>query len=191
MVRKDLNISSVNELDGATICVAQGSTSELNIADYFGSRGMSYQTATFADLDEARNAYEEGRCDAWSNDRGTIAARSQALKNKDEHMLLPETISKEPIGPMVRMNDPEWAHVVRWTLAALVAAEELGVTSENVEEQKANSQHPEVRRLLGVDEDLGQKPGLSADWALPAVKQVGKERKSVVWGKRVSERVDI
>src|SRR3546814_6883768 len=85
MFRKDLNISSVNELDGATICVAQGSTSELNIADYFGSRGMSYQIATFADLDEARNAYEEGRCDAWSNDRGTIAARSQALKNKDEH----------------------------------------------------------------------------------------------------------
>src|SRR3546814_11033868 len=99
MVRKDLNISSVNELDGATTCVAQGSTSELNIADYFGSRGMSYQIATFADLDEARNAYEEGRCDAWSNDRGTIAARSQALKNKDAHMQIGRASCRERVCP--------------------------------------------------------------------------------------------
>src|SRR3546814_20744299 len=89
-------------------------SSDVCSSDLFGSRGMSYQIATFADLDEARNAYEEGRCDAWSNERGTIAARSQALKNKDEHMLLPETLPKEPIGPLVRMNDPEWAHDVRW-----------------------------------------------------------------------------
>jgi general L-amino acid transport system substrate-binding protein len=173
MVRKELGIGSVNDLEGATICVAQGSTSELNIADHFGSRNMTYQIATFAELDEARNAYEEGRCDAWSNDRGTIAARSQGLKDPSAHMILPETISKEPIAPMVRMNDGEWAHVVRWTLAAVVAAEELDVTTHNVDEMKERSNHPEVRRLLGVDENLGEQLKLPADWAYQAIKQVG------------------
>src|SRR5215213_117723 len=122
VAKKSAGLKSVNELNGATICVAQGSTTELNIADYFRTRNLQYKIATFADLDEARNAYEAGRCDAWSNDRGTLAARSLALKNRAEHIILPETISKEPIGPMVRAGDSGWMHVVRWTLYALIAA---------------------------------------------------------------------
>jgi general L-amino acid transport system substrate-binding protein len=173
VAKKSAGLKSVNELNGATICVAQGSTSELNIADYFRTKKLQYKIATFADLDEARNAYEAGRCDAWSNDRGTLAARSLGLKNRADHVLLPETISKEPIGPMVRAGDAGWMHVVRWTLYATIAAEELGITSANVDELKASSTDPEVKRLLGVGDDLGQKMGLSADWAYRIVKEVG------------------
>jgi general L-amino acid transport system substrate-binding protein len=174
IVRKASNVKSVKDLNGATICVAQGSSSVLNLADYFRARGMKYQLATFADLDEARNAYEAGRCDAWTNDRSNLAARAQGLKNRADHVLLSETISKEPIGPMVKAGDSAWFHVVRWTVAALVAAEELGVTSQNVDQQKqAADAKPEVKRLLGVGDNLGQKLGLSADWAYNAIKQVG------------------
>jgi general L-amino acid transport system substrate-binding protein len=173
VAKKSAGLKSVNDLNGATICVAQGSTSELNIADYFRTKKLQYKIATFADLDEARNAYEAGRCDAWSNDRGTLAARSLALKNRAEHVLLPETISKEPIGPMVRAGDSAWMHVVRWTLYATIAAEELGITSANVDQLKESSTDPEVKRLLGTGDDLGQKMGLSAEWAYMIIKQVG------------------
>ena len=172
MVPKAMNVKSVNDLKGASICVAQGSTTELNIADYFRSRKMDYRIVTFADLDEARNAYEQGRCDAWTNDRSALAARGLQLKNRDAHVILPEIISKEPIGPLVRQNDSQWAHIVRWTFFALIAAEELGVTQANVEEMR-KSEVPEVKRLLGVGDDLGQKNGLSQDWAYNAIKQVG------------------
>jgi general L-amino acid transport system substrate-binding protein len=173
IVRKSANLKSVKDLSGATICVAQGTTTELNIADYFRSRKIPYKLATFADLDEARNAYEAGRCDAWSNDRASLAARSQGFKNRADHMMLPETISKEPIGPMVRNGDDAWFHVVRWTVAAVIAAEELGVTSANVDQMRQPSSSPEIKRLLGVGDDLGQKLGLSADWAYNVIKQVG------------------
>jgi general L-amino acid transport system substrate-binding protein len=173
IVRKSANLKSVKDLNGATICVAQGSTTELNIADYFRTRKMTYQIATFADLDEARNAYDANRCDAWSNDRGSLAARSQGLKNRTDHMMLPETISKEPIGPMVKNNDNTWFHIVRWSAAAVIAAEELGVTSQNVDQMRQPGSSPEIKRLLGVGDDLGQKLGLSADWAYNIVKQVG------------------
>lgn len=173
VVRKSANIKSVKELNGATICVAQGSTSELNLADYFRAQKMEYKLATFADLDEARNAYDAGRCDAWTNDRGNLAARSQGLKNRAEHVMLPDTISKEPIGPMVKAGDSAWFHVVRWVSASVIAAEELGVTSANVDEMRKSSANAEVKRLLGVGDDLGQKLGLSADWAYNAIKQVG------------------
>jgi general L-amino acid transport system substrate-binding protein len=172
MVRKRLNVTSVNQLDGASICLAQGTTSELNIADYFRSRNLKYTIVTFADLDEARRAYEEGRCDAWSNDLGSLAARGLALKNRDEHVILPDAISKEPIAPMVRQGDDQWADIARWTFDALIAAEELGITSQNIDQMKASSS-PEAKRLLGVDDNLGQKNGLSADWAYNAIKQVG------------------
>ncbi len=172
MVPKAMNVKSVNDLKGASICVAQGSTTELNIADYFRSRKMDYRIVTFADLDEARNAYEQGRCDAWTNDRSALAARGLQLKNRDAHVILPEIISKEPIGPIVRQNDSQWAHIVRWTFFALIAAEELGVTQANVDEMK-KSEVPEVKRLLGIGDDLGQKNGLPADWAYKAIKQVG------------------
>jgi general L-amino acid transport system substrate-binding protein len=172
VVRKTSNIKSVKELNGATICVAQGSTTELNIADYFRSRKMTYKLATFADLDETRNAYEAGRCDAWSNDRSNLAARSLSFKNRAEHVILPDAISKEPIGPMVKAGDSAWFHIVRWAISAIVAAEELGVTSENVDQMKTDG-NPEVKRLLGVGDDLGQKLGLQPAWAYNIVKQVG------------------
>lgn len=173
MVRKSANVKSVNELGGASVCVAQGTTSELNIADYFRARNMRYTIVTFADLDEARRSYEEGRCDAWSNDRASLAARGLGLKNRDEHVILPETISKEPISPMVRQGDNQWADIARWTFEALLTAEELGVTSANADEMKAKSDNPEIKRLLGVSDNLGQKNGLTASWAFDAIKQVG------------------
>jgi general L-amino acid transport system substrate-binding protein len=172
-VRKSSGAKSIKDLDGATICVAQGSTSELNIADYFRAHKLQYKIATFADLDEARNAYDAGRCDAWSNDRGGLAARGLGLKERNANMLLPETISKEPIGPMVRMGDGGWTHLVRWTMAAVIAAEELGVSSANVDEMRASSTSPEIKRLLGVGDDLGQKLGLKPDWSYQIIKQVG------------------
>ena len=172
MVPKATGVKSVNDLKGASICVAQGSTTELNIADYFRSRRMDYRIVTFQDLDEARSAYDQGRCDAWTNDRSALAARGLQLKSRDAHVILPEIISKEPIGPIVRQNDSQWAHIVRWTFFALIAAEELGVTQANVDEMK-RSEVPEVKRLLGIGDDLGQKNGLSADWAYQAIKQVG------------------
>jgi general L-amino acid transport system substrate-binding protein len=173
MVKKSLNVKSATELDGASICLAQGTTSELNVADFFRSRNMRYSIVTFADLDEARRAYEEGRCDAWTNDRANLAARGLGLRNRDDHVILPEVISKEPIGPMVRQGDPQWTHIARWTYYALIGAEELGLTSTNVEKMRGSTENPEVKRLLGVDGDLGQRNGLSAGWAYEAIKQVG------------------
>jgi general L-amino acid transport system substrate-binding protein len=173
MVRKSLGVKSAAELNGASICLAQGTTTELNVADFFRSHKLDYKIVTFAELDEARLAYEAGRCDAWSNDRGSLAARGLALKNRDEHVILPDTISKEPIGPIVRQGDDQWTHIARWTFYALVAAEELGVTSANVDDLRKSSENPEVKRLLGVGDDLGQKNGLTNDWAYNAIKQVG------------------
>jgi len=173
MVRKSANVKSVNDLNGATICAAQGTTTELNVADYFRQRKLTYKIVTFNGTDPARLAYDEGRCDAWTNDRGSLASRGQGLKNPADHVILPETISKEPVGPVVRDSDPKWAHLVRWVMFATIAAEELGITSENVDELKASSTNPEVKRFLGVSDDLGQKLGLSRDWAYNIVKLVG------------------
>ncbi|HEX2114772.1 MAG TPA: amino acid ABC transporter substrate-binding protein [Alphaproteobacteria bacterium] len=173
MVKKSAGIKSATELNGASICLAQGTTSELNVADFFRSRNMRYSIVTFADLDEARRAYEEGRCDAWTNDRANLAARGLGLRNRDDHVILPEVISKEPIGPMVRQGDPQWMHIARWTFFALIAAEELGLTSANVEKMRGSTENPEVKRLLGVDGDFGQRLGLPAGWAYEAIRQVG------------------
>ena len=173
MVKKASGIKSATELNGASICIGQGTTTELNIADYFRAHNMKYQIVSFAELDEARRAYEAGRCDAWSNDRGSLAARGMQLAKREDHVILPETISKEPIGPVVRQGDQQWANVARWTFFSLITAEELGVTRENVDEMKAKSENPEVKRLLGVTDDLGQKNGLDNAWAYNAIKAVG------------------
>lgn len=173
MVRKSLGVKSVNELKGAAICVAQGTTTELNVADYFNAHAMQYKIVAFNGTDATRLAYDEGRCDAWSNDRGSLASRSVALKTPGDHVILPETISKEPIGPVVRQGDDQWSHIVRWTYYATIAAEELGVTSANVDELRKGSTNPEVKRLLGVGDNLGQKLGLSADWAYNVIKAIG------------------
>ena len=173
MVRKSSGIMSATELNGATICIGQGTTTELNIADYFRAHNMTYQIVSFAELDETRAAYEAGRCDAWSNDRNSLAARGLLLAKRDDHVILPESISKEPIAPIVRKNDPQWLDIARWTFNALVTAEELGITQANVDEQKQKSENPEVKRLLGVIDNLGSKNGLSDDFAYKAIKAVG------------------
>jgi general L-amino acid transport system substrate-binding protein len=173
MVRKSLNVKSINDLNGATICAAQGTTTELNIADYFRQHKLTYKIVTFNGTDPARLAYDEGRCDAWTNDRGSLASRGQGLRNPADHMILPETISKEAVGPVVRDSDSNWAHLVRWVMFATIQAEELGITSENVDEIRKSSTDPELKRFLGVSDDLGQKIGLSRDWVYNVVKSVG------------------
>lgn len=173
MVRKSAGIKSATELNGATICIGQGTTTELNIADYFRAHNMKYQIVSFAELDATRDAYESGRCDAWSNDRNSLAARGLLLKNRGEHVILPESISKEPIAPIVRKNDPQWLDIARWTFNALVTAEELGITQANVDDQKVKSENPEVKRILGLIDNLGSKNGLSDDFAYKAIKAVG------------------
>jgi len=173
MVRKSSGIKSATELNGATICIGQGTTTELNVADYFRAHNMTYQIVSFAELDETRAAYESGRCDAWSNDRNSLAARGLLLAHREDHVILPETISKEPTGPIVRKNDPQWLDIARWTFNALITAEELGITQANVDEQKAKSENPEVKRILGVIDNLGSKNGLSDDFAYKAIKSVG------------------
>ncbi|MEP9373480.1 amino acid ABC transporter substrate-binding protein [Mesorhizobium sp. KR1-2] len=173
MVRKADGIKSVKELDGGTICAAQGTTTELNVADYFREHGLTYKIATFDGTDATRLAYDEGRCDAWTNDRGSLASRGQGLKNPTDHIILPENISKEAISPIVRDNDPQWSHLVKWVVFSTIAAEERGINSANVDEIRAASTDPEIKRLLGVGDDLGQKIGLSPEWAYNVIKQVG------------------
>ncbi|MBF9235286.1 amino acid ABC transporter substrate-binding protein [Microvirga alba] len=173
MVRKSLGLKSVKDLNGATICAAQGTTTELNVADYFRQHNLTYKIVTFNGTDATRLAYDEGRCDAWTNDRGSLASRGQALKDPSQHAILPETISKEPVGPVVRDSDTQWAHLVRSVGFATVAAEELGLSSANVDEHAKTSTNPEVKRLLGVSDDLGQKLGLQPTWARSIIKLVG------------------
>jgi len=173
MVKKASGIKSATELNGASICIGQGTTTELNIADYFRAHNMTYQIVSFGELDEARRAYEAGRCDAWSNDRNSLAARGLQLTKREDHVILPESISKEPIAPIVRKGDPQWLDIARWTFNALITAEELGITQANVDDLKAKSESPEVKRLLGVIDNLGSKAGLSDDFAYNAIKAVG------------------
>ena len=173
MVPKASGVTHAAGLQGATICVAQGTTTELNIADYFAANHIAYKVVSFADIDESRRAYEAGRCDAWSADSSALAARGSVMKDRAGQMILPEIISKEPIGPMVRQGDAEWSHLVKWTFFATIAAEELGLSSANVDAARTDSSNPEVKRLLGVGDDLGQKLGLSRDWAYNVIKQVG------------------
>src|SRR5262245_46739675 len=173
MVPKKLGVKSALELDGASVCVQTGTTTELNLADYFRANNMSYTPVVFERGDEARTAYEQGRCDTFTTDQSGLYAERIGLSHPDDHIVLPEVISKEPLGPVVRHGDNEWGDVVRWTLYAMLDAEELGVTSQNVDEMKAKSANPEVRRLLGVEGDMGQGLGLPNDWGYQAIKQVG------------------
>jgi general L-amino acid transport system substrate-binding protein len=173
MVRKDLGIGSVLDLDGASICVITGTTTELNLGDYFRANKMKYRPIVFEKADEAVAAYEGGRCDAFTTDRSGLAAQRVRLARPDDHMVLPEVISKEPLAPAVRHGDNQWGDIVRWTLNAMIIAEEKGVTSKNVDREKGSSTDPEIRRLLGVEGDLGKRLGLSNDWAYHILSQVG------------------
>jgi general L-amino acid transport system substrate-binding protein len=153
--------------------VQPGTTTELNLADYFRANNMSYAPVVIERQDELRTAYEQGRCDALTTDRSGLYAQRTVLPNPDEHVILPEVISKEPLGPAVRHGDAEWADIVRWTLYAMVEAEEYGVTSSNVDDMKANPPNPTVRRLLGLEGEMGQNLGVPNDWAYQIIKQVG------------------
>jgi general L-amino acid transport system substrate-binding protein len=172
MVHKELKVSSALELNGAAVCVQQGTTTELNLADYFRSHGMSLKTVTFATVDEAVKAYDTGRCDAYTTDSSALHSERLILSNPDDSVVLPEIISKEPLSPAVRQGDDVWENVVRWTHNAMVDAEELGVTRSNVDAQLKSS-NPEIRRLLGVEGQFGQSLGLPNDWAYRIIKYIG------------------
>lgn len=172
MVRKKLNIKSALELNGASICVQQGTTTELNLADYFRANNMKYEGVAFAAADETIKAYDSGRCDAFTTDVSQLYGERLKLANPDDHMVLPEVISKEPLSPAVRKGDDQWFDIARWTHFAMVNAEELGVTQTNVDAMR-QSNDPSIRRLLGVEGDYGKSMGLSADWAYRIIKDVG------------------
>jgi general L-amino acid transport system substrate-binding protein len=173
MVPKNLGVKSALELDGASVCVQPGTTTELNLADYFRANNMSYEPVVIERLEEVRTAYQQGRCDVYTTDQSGLYAERTVLSNPDEHVILPEVISKEPLGPVVRHGDHEWADIVRWTLYAMLEAEEYGISSANVDELKANATNPVIRRLLGSEGEMGQDLGLSNDWAYNTIKQVG------------------
>ncbi len=173
MVRKDLGVKSAKQLDGATVCINAGTTTELNAADYFRSNGMKYTPVTFEKSDEVVAAYDAGRCDAYTTDQSGLYAQRIKLKQPDAHVILPEIISKEPLGPLVRQGDDEWFNIVRWTLFAMINAEELGVTSKNARNLRAATTNPGIRRLLGVEGKLGENLNLSNQWAYDVVRHVG------------------
>jgi len=172
MVRKALKVNSALELNDAAVCVQQGTTTELNLADYFRANKMKLKTVTFATADEAIKAYDAGRCDAYTTDASGLAGERLRLANVNDHIILPEIISKEPLGPVVRHGDDQWFDIVKWALFAMVNAEELGVTKANVEEQM-KSDNPDVKRLLGTEGKHGEGLGLTNDWAYRIVKHVG------------------
>ena len=173
MTRKDLGVSSAAELDGASVCIQTGTTTELNLADYFHANGMKYEAVTIETNDEARQNYLAGRCDVYTTDASGLAATRSTFTDPENHMILPEIISKEPLGPATRHGDDQWSDIVTWVLNATVTAEEKGVTMGNVDDMKANSKDPEVLRLLGVEGNQGAELGLSVDWAYNIVKAVG------------------
>lgn len=173
MVRRSLTLNSATELNGARVCVQAGSTSALNVGDFFRARGIAYQPVTTADEAAARQAYADEDCDAFTADISALAAARTTLANPEQHAILPDVISKEALGPVVRRGDEQWTSVVRWTLNALILAEELGVTQANVEQQTEDATDPRIRRLLGVEGELGERLGLSKTWAGDAVAGVG------------------
>jgi general L-amino acid transport system substrate-binding protein len=173
LVRRSLNLTSATELVEARVCVQENSTSQLNVADFFRSRGVAYQPVVTADEAQARAAYAREECDAFTADISALAAARSTMNNPADHAILPEVISKEPLGPVVRQGDPQWADVVRWVLYATIQAEELGVTSRNAEALARETQNPEIRRLLGVERGHGAVLGLDDRWARRIVDEVG------------------
>ena len=172
MVRKALKVSSALELNDAAVCVQEGTTTELNLADYFRSNHMSLKTVTFATADEAVKAYDASRCDSYTTDSSGLYGERLRLSDPTANIVLPEIISKEPLSPAVRQGDDTWEDIVRWTHHAMVDAEELSVSKANVDDQ-LKSANPEIRRLLGVEGQFGEALGLTNDWAYRIIKQVG------------------
>ena len=170
MVPKELGVTSAKDLSGATVCIQTGTTTELNLADFFRTNNMEYEPVPIETNAEAQQQYLAGACDVYTTDASGLAATRATFEDPTAHVILPEIISKEPLGPLVRHGDNEWGDIVRWTLNALIAAEEYGVTSANVGELSAQAgSNPEINRLLGTEGDLGAMIGLEADWAKNAI----------------------
>ncbi|MGB9143309.1 MAG: transporter substrate-binding domain-containing protein, partial [Aestuariivirga sp.] len=178
MVKKSLGIDSALKLDGATVCTNTGTTTELNLADYFKANNMKYQVVAIEDANQVRQAYDEGRCDIFTTDQSGLYAERLQLKNPEDHIVLPEIISKEPLGPVVRQGDDAWFNVIKWTYYALLTTEEFGITQANVDEMKAST-NPEIQRILGVKNadgsaaGFGTGIGLGEEWIVQIVKGVG------------------
>jgi general L-amino acid transport system substrate-binding protein len=189
MVPKALGVSSAKELDGATVCIQTGTTTELNLADYFRANNITYQPVPIETNAEAQQQYLAGACDVYTTDASGLAAQRATFENPGDHILLPEIISKEPLGPLVRHGDNEWGDIVMWTLNALITAEELGVTSANIAEMSANTTNPEVARLLGTEGELGAMIGLSNDWAKNAIAASGNYGE--IFAKNIGEETPI
>ena len=172
LVSKDLGVTSAKELDGASVCIQTGTTTELNLADFFYANGMKYEAVAIETNDEGRQNYVAGRCDVYTTDASGLAATRSTFTDPANHIILPEIISKEPLGPATRHGDDQWSDIIAWVYYATVTAEEKGVTQANVDEMKS-SKDPEILRLLGVEGNQGEELGLSADWAYQIIKQVG------------------
>jgi general L-amino acid transport system substrate-binding protein len=177
MVRKDLGVKSAKELAGAAVCTNTGTTTELNVSDYFRANKMEYKVVAFEKADEVVAAYDAGRCDVYTTDRSGLAAQRTKLKNPDAHVVLPEIISKEPLGPAVRHGDSQWADIVRWSLNTMIIGEELGITSANVDKMKGSA-NPEVKRMLGMEANFGEQLGLGQDFSYNILKKVGNYAES-------------
>ncbi len=173
MAPKALGVTSAKDLDGATICIQTGTTTELNLADYFREHNMTYEPVPIANNAEAQKQYLSGACDVLTTDASALAATRAAFEKPDEHMILPEIISKEPLGPLVRHGDNEWGDIARWTLNALISAEEFGITSANIEELAKGTNNPEINRILGSEGTMGEMLGLDAEWAKRAIASGG------------------
>ena len=189
MVPKGLGVSSAKDLDGATVCIQTGTTTELNLADFFRANNINYEPVPIETNAEAQQQYLAGACDVYTTDASGLAATRATFEAPGDHVLLPEIISKEPLGPLVRHGDDEWGDVVRWTLNALITAEELGVTSANVSEMSTGSNNPEVKRLLGTEGTLGEMLGLDADWAMRAIASQGNYGE--IFAKNIGEETPI
>ena len=172
MVKKDLGVTSAKELDGATVCIQTGTTTELNLADYFRANNITYQPVNIDSNAEGEQQYLAGACDAYTTDASGLAGERLRLANSEDHIILPEIISKEPLGPAVRHGDDQWFDIVKWAHFAMLNAEELGVTKANVDDM-AKSDNPDIKRLLGTEGKFGEGLGLTNDWAVRIIKQVG------------------
>ncbi len=173
LVNKKLGVTSARELDGATVCIQAGTTTELNLSDYFRANGLKYTPITYDTSDESAKSVEAGRCDVLTSDQSQLYAQRIKLAAPAEYVVLPEVISKEPLGPAVRQGDDEWFKIVRWTLFAMLNGEELGIDSQNVVETAKTTKNPDIARLLGSEGEFGKDLKLPKDWAVQIIKQVG------------------
>src|SRR3990172_8678525 len=174
MVPADSGFDSLDDLEGGTVCVQKGTTTELNLADAMALNGVTYTPAVYEDVNQTYGSYAEGRCDAVTSDKSQLSSAAKAvLPDPDAHVIMDITLSKEPLSPVVRHGDDQWFDIVKWTVYSTIAAEEYGVDSTNVDDQRANAVNPEIKRLLGVEGDLGPKLGLTNDWAYNVIKLVG------------------